>query len=67
MSVGFYSARDYQPLVEFGTIRRCGSKSIIVTDEQVFTLAVFLPKIHESLYKGEDEAVVIKSESGSFR
>jgi len=42
-SVGFYPARDYQPLVEFGTIRRCGSKSIILTDEQVFTLAECLP------------------------
>ena len=33
VSDGFYPARDYQPLVEFGAIRRCGSKSIILTDE----------------------------------
>ena len=66
VSVGLYPARDYQPLVEFGVIRRCGSKSLILTDEQVYTLAECLPKIHESMCKGE-EAPVIKCESGSFR
>ena len=39
VSVSFYAAREYLPLVEFGVIRRCGSKAIIVTDEQVYTLA----------------------------
>jgi len=29
VSVGFYPASDYQPLVEFGAIRRGGSKSIL--------------------------------------
>jgi len=40
VSVGFYPARDYLPLVEFGVIQSCGSKAIILTDEQVYTLAV---------------------------
>jgi len=33
VSVGFYPVRDYLPLVEFGVIRSCGSKAIILTDE----------------------------------
>jgi len=35
VSVGFYPARDYLPLMEFGAIRSCGSNAIILTDEQV--------------------------------
>jgi len=30
VSVGFYPARDYELLVGFGTIRRGGSKSVIL-------------------------------------
>jgi len=33
VSVGFYPASDYLPLVEFGVIRSCGSKAIILTDK----------------------------------
>jgi len=47
MSVGFYPARDYQPLMEFGAIRMGGSKSVILTVEQVYTLAECLPKTHD--------------------
>jgi len=32
VSVGFYPARDYLPLVEFGVIRICGSNAIILTE-----------------------------------
>jgi len=66
VSVGFYPAFDYQPLVDFGAIRRCGSKSIILAEEQACTLAECLPKIQESMCKGE-EAPVNKCESGVFR
>jgi hypothetical protein len=44
-SVGFYPSRDYQPLVEFGNIRRGGeSKTIILADEHVDRLAERLPE-----------------------
>jgi len=43
VSVDFYPAGDYLPPVEFGVIRSCGSKAIIPTDEQVYTLAQCLP------------------------
>ena len=32
VSAGFYPARNYKPLVEFGAIGRGGSKSILLTD-----------------------------------
>jgi len=52
VSVGFYPALDYQPLVEFGAIRRGGSKSLILTDEQVATLADCLPALRDSMCVG---------------
>jgi len=66
MSVGYYSARDYQPLVEFGAIRRHGSKSLILADEQVAAMADCLPSIRDSMCVGWDR-VVFKCESGNFR
>jgi len=66
VSVGFYPARDYQPLVEIGAIRREGSKSLTFTDEQFATLADCLPAIRESICVG-GERVIIKCESDSFR
>ena len=39
VSVGFYRARDYQPPLEFGAIRSGGSKSIVLKDEHIDTLA----------------------------
>jgi len=65
MSVGFYPARDYQPLVEFGATRRGGCKSLILTDEQVTALADCLLEIRDSMCVGGDR--VIKCESGNFR
>jgi len=66
VSVGFYPARDYQLLVEFGAIRRGGSKSLILADEQVAALADCLPAIRDSMCVAGDR-VVIKCESGNFR
>jgi len=66
VSVGYYPARDYQPLVEFGAFRRGGSKCLILADEQVAALAHCLPSIRDSMCVGGDR-VVIKCESGNFR
>jgi len=66
VSVGFYPARDYQPLVEFGAIRRGGSNSLILADEQVAALADCLPAILDFMCVGGDR-IVIKCESGNFR
>jgi len=66
VSVGFYPAREYQPLVKFGAIRRGGSKSLILFDDQVAALADCLPAIRDSMCVGGDR-VVIKCERGKFR
>ena len=66
VSVGYYPARDYQPLMEFGAIRRGGSKCLILADEQVAALEDCLPSIRDSMCVGGDR-VVIKCESGNFR
>jgi hypothetical protein len=64
VSVGLYPARDYQPLVEFGTIRRgsgSGSKSIILASEHVDKLA-------ERLLEGSDTCESSSvSGGGNFR
>ena len=65
MSVGFYLARDYQPLVEFGAIRREGSKSLILT-QQKSRGAGGLTAIRDSMCVGGDR-IIIKCESGNFR
>ena len=51
VSVGFYPARDYLPLVEFGVIRSCGSRAIILTVEQVYTLAQCLLAFADAMCK----------------
>jgi len=66
VSVCFYPARDYLTLVEFDVIRSCESKSTILTDEQVYTLAQCLQKFADVVWK-EWELPVIKSGSGKFR
>jgi len=66
VSVGYYTARDYQPLLEFGDIRRGGSKSLLLSDEKVTALADCLPAIRDSLCVGGDR-VVIKCESCNIR
>jgi len=65
VSVGYYPARGYQNLVEFCAIRRGGSKSLILSDEQLAALADCLPAIRDSMCVGGDQ-VVIKCESGNF-
>ena len=65
MSVGFYPARDYQPLVEFGSIRRGGSKSIVLKDEHIDTLAKCLTKMFVSVCNGGWTGAGCMS--GSFR
>jgi len=52
VSVGFYPARDYQPLVEFGGKRRSVSKSIILKDKNIDTLAESLPMMLVSICNG---------------
>jgi len=66
MSVGYYPARDYQPLVEFGAIRRGGSKSFIFANEQVAAMADCLPAVRDSMCVGGDRDV-FKCESGNIR
>jgi len=66
VSVGFYPARDYQSLVEFGAIRRGGFKSLLFTDEEVPTFADCLPAIRDSMCVGRD-CIIIKCESGNCR
>ena len=66
MSVGFYPDRYYQPLVEFGAKRKGGSKSVILTDEQVAVLVDSLPAIRDSMCVGGDR-VIIMCESGNIR
>jgi len=66
MSVGFYPARDYQPLMEYGAIRRGGSKSLILTDKQGAALADCLLAIRDSMFVG-GVRVIIKCDSGNFR
>ena len=68
MPVGFYPARDYFRLVEFVVIRSSGSKAIVLTDEQVYTLAQCLPTIADAMCKeGKEVTPVINCESGNFR
>jgi len=63
--VGFYPARDYQPLVEIGAIRRGPSKSLILTDKRVATLADCLYALRDSMSVGRDR-VIITFMSGNF-
>jgi len=65
VSVGFYPARGYQTLVEFGAILKGGSKSLILSDEQVATLAECLPAIRDSMCVSRDR-VIINCDSGNF-
>ena len=49
VSVGFYPARDYQLLVEFGAVKRNKTVVLILVDQYVATLAAILPSICESM------------------
>jgi len=65
VSVGFYPARDYQPLVEFSAIRRGGSKTILLKNEHIDTVADVLPKLLVSVFSGG--GIVSECLSGAFR
>jgi len=50
VSVGFYSACEYLPLVEFAVVRRdSGSKTLILCDEQVNAMAKGLPMLRDAM------------------
>jgi hypothetical protein len=54
VSVGFYTARDSLPLVEFGVLRRAGDpKTLILGDEHVEELAGPCPRYGETCVVGE--------------
>ena len=66
VSVGFYPARDYLPLVEFGVLWRAGGPKIpILSDEQVDELAETLTTLREDMCSGG--AGGCKCECGAFR
>ena len=53
VSVGFYPARDYLPLVEFGVVRRgCGNKTLILSDDQVDAMSEALPMLRDAMCSG---------------
>jgi hypothetical protein len=54
VSVGFHPAREYQPLVEFGHVKRGNPTFLILNETHVKTLAEILPRICESVYRGEN-------------
>ena len=54
VSVCFYPARDYKPLVEFGVVRTGGAhKNIILNDEHVDALAVGLSRLRDAMCFGD--------------
>ena len=65
MSVGFYPARDYLPLVEFGVLRSAGSpETLILCDEQMDALSETLPTLRGDMCSGV--AGGCSCESGAF-
>jgi hypothetical protein len=54
ISVGFYPARNYQPLVEFGHIKREKPTILVLNDRHVKTLTEILPRICEFLCRVEN-------------
>ena len=68
VSVVFYPARNYLPLVEFGVFRRGGGhKTLILSDEQVEALAEALPTLRDDMRCGETSVGGRRCESGAFR
>ena len=53
VSVGFYPALAYLPLVEFGVVwRGDGPKDIILSDKEVNAMAEGLPKLCDAMCSG---------------
>ena len=68
MSVGFYPARDYLPLLEFGVVRRDGwPKTIIPSDDQFDAMAKGLPKLRDMMCSGGEPASGTEWNNGAFR
>ena len=68
MSIGFYPARDYLPLVEFGVVRRGGGpKTLILSDTQVDAMAERLPMLRDAMCSGETSVGGRGCESCAFR
>jgi len=53
VSVGFFPARDYQPFLEFGSVKNHGSTILILDDRQVNKMAECLSRICESMCGNE--------------
>jgi len=53
VSVGFYPTREYQPFVEFGSVKKIGSTILILDDWQVNKMVQCLPTICESMCGNE--------------
>jgi hypothetical protein len=67
-SVVFCPARDYQPLVEFGVVRRGGgTKTIILNDKHVYVLAESLAKLLDAVCSGGDHVIGSECKNGTFR
>ena len=67
VSVSFYPARDYLPLVEFRFSRRDGgTKTLILCDEQVDAMAEALPMLRDAKFSGEMSVGRRRCESGPF-
>ena len=68
MSLGFYPARDYLPLVEFEFVRRGGEpKTLILGDEEVDALTEALPTLRDDMCIGETYVWGRGCEIGAFR
>jgi hypothetical protein len=66
VSVGFYPARDFLPLVEFGVLRSAGCpKTLIIGVEQVDVLAETLPTLRGGMCSGGAKGY--RCEDGAFR
>ena len=50
ISVGFYPARQYQPMVEIGSSK---STPVVLTDQHVKTLSEHLPAQIDALWRGD--------------
>jgi hypothetical protein len=54
VSVGFYPSRNYQPLVEFGHVKREKPTFLVLNERHVKTMTEILPRICESMCRGEN-------------
>jgi hypothetical protein len=68
VSVSFFPASDYLPLVEFGVVRRDGvPKTIIPSDKHVDAMADGLPKLRDAMCSSRELVCDTECKSGGFR